>query len=325
MGESVPLAVGGNRLQWCDLPDVVRETIERGVGGRVTHAESREGGFSPGLASILTLRGRGRVFVKAVGAKRNEFTLVAIRREAEVLAELPAIVPAPRLHWRFDGELDGDDWAIVIMDAVDGRTPAQPWRPDELSRFLRAASVLAESLEPRPPVPAAVFTEAYDFHRWSALAADPASAARLDPPIRGRLDDLARLDQGFDEAAAGGALLHGDLRADNVLLTASSVAIVDWPSIAIGARWLDLLFALPSVAMHGGGDPDELWRGHPLSMGVDDDAINSVVAGMAGFFIDRSLQPALPLLPTIRQFQRAQGLQALRWLAGRLDWPELRA
>lgn len=65
--------------------------------------------------------------------------------------------------------------------------------------------------------------------------------------------------------------------------------------------------------MHG-GDPQQMWERHPLSRGVDQDAVKAVVAGLCGFFLTRALEAAPPLVPTIRSFQRAQGIVAFDWL-----------
>lgn len=280
---SAPLAVGGNRLRWAQLPGFVREAIEDALSARVVAAENKEGGFSPGLASVLTLDTGAKVFAKAVSLARNEFSAAAIRSEVRVLGALPDSVPAPRLRWSYD---DGE-WVALVTDAVDGQTPAQPWRAAELARFLDAATLLARSLTPSP-------IEA------PAIADDPEFEA-----------------DGWQEATAGTALLHGDLRSDNFLLTGNGFVVVDWPSVVLGPPWLDLLFALPSIAMHGGGDPQRLWSAHPFSREADPGAVDVALAGLARFFLDRSRQPVPPLLPTIRDFQRAQGEIVAAWLAAR--------
>jgi aminoglycoside phosphotransferase (APT) family kinase protein len=317
MHTTAPLATGGNRLTWPELPAPVRAQIERITGARVTAGSSRAGGFSPGLASVLALEGGGSVFAKACGRTRNDFTVRALRREAAVLACLPAAVPAPRLLGAAAVDVDGDEWAILVQSTVEGSTPRQPWLPGELDRFLDAATALADSLADNPVTFARPFSEDPDFTRWPEL---DAVAVRLAPAVRGRLDTLAALGEGFGEATAGDALLHGDVRADNFVLGPSAATFVDWPSVATGAGWLDLLAALPSVAMHGGGDPDVLWRRHPLSEAADPDAVDRVLAGFASFFLHRSLQPPVPLLPTIRAFQRAQADVTLAWLGRRLGW-----
>jgi aminoglycoside phosphotransferase (APT) family kinase protein len=310
-------AVGGNRLRWDEVDAAVQREVERGVGATVIAAESRDGGFSPGLASVLTLADGRRVFAKAINASRNDFTPGALRTEMAVLAALPESVPAPRLHWSYD---DGE-WVVLIIDAIDGHTPRQPWVPVELDRFLHAATVLARSLTPAP-IPATPLADLYtgEFTAWRTFPGDPDRLRRLDAWTRQHLAELVSLEAGFAAAVSGDSLLHGDFRADNVVFTDTGFVVVDWPSVVTGAPWIDLLLSLPSVSMHGGGELEPLWRNHPLAHGVDPDAVNAVLAGAAGFFMSRSHGEVLPLLPTIRQFQRAQGIEVLRWLAARLGW-----
>jgi len=50
-----------------------------------------------------------------------------------------------------------------------------------------------------------------------------------------------------------------------MLLTDDRVYLVDWPHAKIGARWLDLVWFLPSVAMQGEPPPERLFSTHPLS------------------------------------------------------------
>jgi aminoglycoside phosphotransferase (APT) family kinase protein len=317
MDTVAPLATGGNRLVWQELPEAVRSVLESAAGSPVVGAASQSGGFSPGLASVLTLADGRKVFAKAVCVSRNEFAFEAIRRETQVLSVLPGHVPAPRLRWTFD---DGD-WVALVTDAIDGHNPAQPWLADELDQFLGAATVLAERLTPSPiPAPLIATDDEGDFNGWGRLAGGDAGAAGLDPWTRTQLDRLAELERSWAAAAAGTSLLHGDFRSDNVLLTADGFVVVDWPSVRIGAGWLDLFLALPSVAMHGGGDPQELWLAHPLSRETDEDAVNVVLAATAGLFVFRSLQPAPPFLSAVRGFQAAQGAAALTWLRRRMGW-----
>jgi len=301
------MAVGGSRIRWHELPESVRRVIETAAGGPVVTAANQQGGFSPALASVLTLADGRKVFAKTVTEERNDFAAAAIRREAHILAGLPEQVPAPRLIWSADHVDETGDWAVLVTEAVDGWSPAQPWRPEELRRYLDGVARLADTLTPSPLTAHALTDEVEDFTNWSELAHPKAA-------------ELAELESGFVEAAAGTSLLHGDLRADNFLLTETGFAVVDWPAACVGAKWVDLFLGLPSIAMHGGGDPEEIWSHHPLSRGVDPGAADAVLAGLAGFFISRSLQPPIPLLPTLRDFQRVQGEVSLRWLAGRRGW-----
>src|SRR5690606_15626354 len=248
------------------------------------------------------------------------------RTEAEVLARLPERVPAPRLLWSYD---DGQ-WVALMTEAVDGVTPRQPWQRSQLDRFLRVAAQLVEILTPAP-FPTAGIAERLgtSLVGWRRMAAHPGTvdlvgtrvgtAFRADVEwARGRLDRLAAIEGTWEAAAAGDTLLHADLRADNVLLTADGAVVVDWPHACLGAGWVDLLVALPSIAMHGGGDPQALWERYPPGRAADPDAVTAVIAAVAGFFLRQGVQPPPPGLPRLRAFQIAQGEVALRWLRRRL-------
>jgi aminoglycoside phosphotransferase (APT) family kinase protein len=306
-------ASGGSRLGWHEVVPDLRATLESEFGARVVASEGRTGGFSPGLASVLTFDDGRRVFAKAISAARNTFSVDMIRTESAVLAALPAHVPAPRLRWTYD---DGE-WVALVTDAIDGYNPGEPWNASDLARYLEAATALAQSLTPSP-IDAPPISDDDEFRSWLRIAATPGSE-RLAPWIRAHMTRLAGLDAQWPVATRGASLMHGDFRADNLVLTPDGgFVMVDWPSVRVGPAWLDLLLSLPSVAMHGGGDTEELWSGHALVRTADADAVNVALAGFAGLLISRSLEPVPPLLPTIREFQRAQADVTLRWLFGRM-------
>jgi aminoglycoside phosphotransferase len=305
---------GGARLGIDEVPERVRRAIEEILGAPVVAAHSQPGGFSPGLAARLVLADGRRAFAKAVGAERNPDAPVFHRREVEVLAALPPDLPVPRLL----GSHDDGDWVALVVEDVDGQAPAEPWRPAELARVVEAMAQLADRLTPSPVArrPVTVLDE-QAFRGWRALAADPAAAAPLGPAVCARLDELAAIEEGWTAAAEGRSLVHGDLRADNILLTPDRVVFVDWPHARIGAPWLDLLFLLPSAAATG-TDPEEVWAAYPPARAADPDAVTAVLVALTGFFLRQSLLPPPPNLEKVRAFQRVQGEAALRWVDARL-------
>jgi len=118
-------------------------------------------------------------------------------------------------------------------------------------------------------------------------------------------------------------LLHADIRADNLLLTGDGgagnrVMVVDWPHACRGAAFVDLVAFAPSVAMQGGPEPAELLARSRAGQNVSRESLAAVVCALAGYFTERSLQPAPPGLPTVRLFQAAQGEVSRRWLAALL-------
>ncbi|PWI19646.1 aminoglycoside phosphotransferase [Streptomyces sp. Act143] len=311
----------GVRTPWEDLPSHVHAAVAGILGAPVVHATTQPGGFSPGTAARLRTSRGHRAFVKAVSAQVNAASQVFHRREARHTAALPSAVPAPRLL----GSHDDGIWTVLVLEDIEGRQPRIPWRRPELTRVLGAVTDLAHALTPSPvpDAPLAADALADQFDGWQRLLAEPAPAGltpdALGPWSMAHLPRLAELAAPWPDAVAGDTLAHGDLRADNMLLTDDDrVVFVDWPHIVRGAPWLDLLLMLPCVRAQGGPDPEELFAAHPLGRAADPDAVTAALAGLAGYFVHRSLQPPPPGIPTVRAFQRAQGEAALEWLRKRL-------
>ncbi len=319
---TAPLAFSGSRLHWSDLPRHVRSRIAELAGADVVSETSATSGFSPGYAALLGLSNGTEVFVKAVSPEQNPDSPDLARREIAVAPVLPAEVCAPHLWWHHD---DGD-WVLLGFQPVDGRAPELPWRPDDLARALGALRDLAEYGTPSPRDLPALADEVSRLARgWELLAADDAAldrAVRAVGPhgdwLEESLPGLVDLAAGAGAASAGETLVHGDLRADNVMLAPSPddrVWLIDWPhTCRDGASWFDLLGMLPSVAMQDGGDPDTLFWAHPNTRDADRDAVRSVLAGVTGYFVHAAVQPAPTNLPNLREFQLAQGVAAIDWL-----------
>ena len=295
----------GERLPWERVPATIRETIEQRLGARVRHAETRPGGFSPGLAATLERADGRRVFAKAVGPEPNPDSPAFHRREARIAETLPPEAPAPRFLFSVDDE----SWVALVFEHVDGHEPALPWSDEELERVLDALTALAQALTPAP-IEAPSVEEHLDaiFHGWRSLESPE------DHWVAAHLGELRELESAWAAAAEGETLLHCDVRADNILLTPERVVFVDWPHACIGAAWVDLLAFLPSAAMQGGPHPWEVFESHPVGRDVPPERLQPVLAALAGFFLYRATLPPPPGLSTLRDFQRGQGVEALAWL-----------
>lgn len=310
-------ASGGQRIEWEDIPLDVRLAIEDRLGARVVDARNQAGGFSPGLAARCGLSDGRRAFVKAVSPEQNPQACRIHRREAEVASQLPAGLPVPRLL----GVVDDGRWVALAFEEVVGAQPDEPWTHEQLDVVLAALQRFADRVTPTP-APALQSVEARYravFQGWRRIAAGDVDASSYGPDVMGALDRLAGLEAPWAEAAAGDTLLHTDLRADNLLITPTGdVVLVDWPWACTGAAFFDLVLLLPSVGLGGGPHPAEVIERHGLFTDVDDDALTSVLAAQAGFFVRQSLDPPPPGLPTVRAFQRAQAQVALEWLLARI-------
>ena len=110
------------------------------------------------------------------------------------------------------------------------------------------------------------------------------------------------------------------LRSDNLLLTADGrVVLVDWAWAVQAAAFVDGLLLLPSVAATSGIDPEQAWAEFGPARSADPDAVNAVLAAVAGEFVYQSMLPAPTNMPTLRGHQRAKARAALSWLRRRIS------
>jgi aminoglycoside phosphotransferase (APT) family kinase protein len=302
------------RPTWGELPADVRAGVERLLGDTVIDAVTQPGGYSPGSADRVLLASGRRAFIKAASAETNHVTVKLHRDEAAITAALPAQVPAPKLLGMYD---DGT-WVALVLSDVVGVHPREPWLAQDLAAVLDALADMAPIT-----VPAGVALPRYetalsgDFKGWERLIADPSDTLR--PWAAARLELLAEMAARGTAASAGNSLVHGDLRADSILLTASGPVLIDWPWACVGALWVDALGVLASAKTYDHAFDAESWlAGHRIFTAVPDSDVNDVLAGLAGYFADVSRRPASPGMPSLRAFQALQGDAVLTWLARRL-------
>lgn len=307
-------AAEGVRSDWDAVPETVRGAVADVCGSAVVSAATQRGGFSPGVAARVVCASGDRVFIKLVAESVNAHTAALHRSEVVALQAISGLskLPAPRLL----GAVDADGWTGLVVTDVDGRTPALPWRKEELTQVLAATARIGATGAPRVlPTAAELLLE--QFSGWRTLLADP--PGHLDGWAAERLPELAELEARWPQAAEGDRLLHGDLRADNVLLTESGAVVVDWPEACRGAALLDLVLLAPSVAMQGGPAPRSLLASTLVGRDADPTQLLPLVCAFAGYLTQRSLQPPPAGLPTLRGFQAAQAVEAVRWLVQLMD------
>lgn len=315
----------GVRLTWQDLPGHVCDWVGQVLGGTVVTAVSQPGGFSPGSADrVVTASGR-RAFVKAASPEQNPDTPGLHRREAEVLRTLTGVPEVPQLIDNYD---DGD-WVVLVVEDVEGRHPHLPWTHDEVERTLGALTGLSTVAAPAA-WPALEGELVGEFGGWRRVMDDPVpqtaavAEARLsrttekgvglDAWLHRVAPGLHALAQATVPRLAGCAVSHTDLRADNLLVEPDgTVRIVDWPWAARGAAWFDAVGLLVNVRWSGDLDVrPHLSAIHALGAGEQD--VLGALAGLGGFLVDASRQPPPPGLPTLRDFQAAQGRACLTLL-----------
>jgi hypothetical protein len=300
--------MAGPRLPWAEVDGGVRDAVHLALGSPIVEAVNQWGGFSPGTGARCRLADGRRCFVKASSLHLNEQSVTLYRQEADRHRQLPEAVGAARLwHVHDDGR-----WIVLVFDEIDGVMPTQPWRDDELSRVFREldriGAIEVPHLAPWTDVMGA------EFEGWMSFGEDLPD----DPWIDRHRDRLLAAEAHLATAMTGTALVHNDVRDDNVLLGADGrTTLVDWTGACAGRPRFDALCMLPSIEVRGGPPPDVVCDRHGLLEGLDDDFVDAVVAGLAGLFAYRGSLPDPPNLPTVRQFQRDQAAVTVAWLARR--------
>lgn len=294
-----------DRLRWHEMPAQIREAVQNLAGDTVVQAVNCEGGYSPGLASRLTLAGGGRVFAKAVQSSRWAWEGDTLRAEAAVAGALPQTLAVPQML----GIHDDGDWVALLFEHIDGVTPAHPWTAADLDRVAAAAVSLhgVTGLDlPR------------DHPRlggWEYV--NPAAIMPHSPWAASSLEYLAELEQAGMLAGQGETLVHFDLYAHNVLLTPDHVVIVDWPHARLGAPFVDLVMLL-SAAASSGLDPDPYLHRYSCASAP---AVDALLAAHTGFLLGGAFSAAADGLEAISEAKLHLGLSALRWLESRLVRP----
>jgi aminoglycoside phosphotransferase (APT) family kinase protein len=110
----------------------------------------------------------------------------------------------------------------------------------------------------------------------------------------------------------GSALLHLDVRSDNICFFHNHAILVDWNWACTGNPDLDLAFWLPSLEIEGGPLPETLLPAAP-----------EMAAVVSGFFASQAGLTPIPDAPHVRTIQLAQLRSALPWAVRALGLIEL--
>lgn len=307
-----------------DLPEGVRRLLADVAGCAISTAHpSVTSGFTGAFAALLDLADGRRVFAKAAGPLAPH-AKVAIPREASVLRTLDGRVTAPALVG--SGALD--DWEAIVLEAIDGRLPGILWTSSDVERVHDACLALAA-------FPTDEVSGLTDTSLAVDVGDDAEALATLDDLATGRrgwprglpplpvevMVRVASLAHRAGDLLAGQALVHCDLRPDNLLVTTDGVArIVDWNWVTRGPVWADFVSLWPLMARDG-IDVQGLATSSPLTRDADPDAIDAFLAVIAGYMLTHCEHPTFnPTLGVVRDHQRLMARVFLDLLVARRGW-----
>jgi aminoglycoside phosphotransferase (APT) family kinase protein len=324
------------RPPWPDLPTGLRTRVAELLDAPVdqVHGDSQDGGFTPAAALRVHTRSRhtgragGRaggngLFVKAIPADHP--LAAAYETEAHTLAELPAAALAAELVWC--GTVDG--WIVMVLTDVPGRHPDLGIGSPDIPVVVDAVAAMSRALNPSPLVDAAPVTVP---RGWRDLTTDQLETEPTAWAIS-RLGELAALEERWAAQAAGTALVHNDIRPDNLLLTPDSngagngdrrhtrVTVVDWAQARLGRPWRDTASLVPHLIMagHTPRQAEAHLMGTELAT-TDPELVTANAAALAGYLIKSAPLPPPPNVPHLRAYQARAAQAVSAWVRHRTGW-----
>ena len=199
---------------------------------------------------------------------------------------------------------------VLLLEDLSAAYWPPPWRPGDADLVLLA---LARVHATPPPdwVPA---QDRERLRGWPVVAEDPQPLLSLglcsEVWLNKALPDLIAV-----EGAAqidGDALVHIDVRSDNLCFSGDRVVLVDWNLVARANPLLDVAAWLPSLHSEGGPLPEDILPDEP-----------ELAALISGFFASRAGLPNIETAPRVRGVQLDQLRSALPWAVRSLRLPAI--
>ena len=202
---------------------------------------------------------------------------------------------------------DGERPALALEDLSAADWPP-PWTDERVAAVLDALAAIRDT---RPPDH--LHRRALDSGAdWQGIAADPGRFLSLGlcsaDWLTAALPSL--IAAASSAPLAGDALVHLDIRSDNLCFRAGRAIVIDWNHAQLGNPELDVAFWLPSLHAEGGPPPQSILPHAP-----------ALAAWVAGFFCAGAASPPIVDAPHVRPLQLMQSRTALPWAARALGLP----
>ena len=282
-----------------ELEKAMVARIEVLLGDKIVGAHPAEGGYSSAQRWVVKGLGGRTAFAK-IGA--TPISVKGLRQEASVYRRLT--LPCMPEVYGWDGDPDPP---LLLLADLSKHTWPPPWTNESVDRVLDVIDSVHTAEAPLPH-----YEELHDTSEdwWARIAADPEAFLRLNL-VRSdwfdrNLEQLAASAR--DVSGAGSAVIHFDLRSDNLCLSLAQTYVVDWSMACLGNPSLDLALFLPGLAGEGGPQPEVILPDRP--------AMASWVAGCFAWYASK---PHLPKAPGVRAMQRRHLEFSLPWAIRELD------
>jgi fructosamine-3-kinase len=320
------------KLPWKSIPKTIRQQVEAALGSPIIRAARVWGGYGPTPTYRLLLADGRRAFFKGTYRASNVFSKHALLIEERVYHDLRSTLGSWMPQWY--AALHHEDWHVLLLEDL-GPKSVPPWTPEKTRKIAYAlADFHLSTLDSQPPAwlrrPdeelageswARIVEESEQFQRIAAFAGDEAhSALEWLQAISSKIDQLMTLGQQTLKEKPY-AILHGDIRSDNLRFTGERLYLFDWPSISVGRPEWDMVAFAQSVTVDKGPLPEQVMAWYGELFPVNNAAVECALAFWFTFFAARACLPEIPELPRLRRFQRQQLAVLANWAARLWSFP----
>jgi len=273
------------------------------LGRSIAAVRTVQGGYSAAERFVVRWRDGGSAFVKAA---TDPDTAAWLRAEHAIYARVRAPFIPALLGWDDDGT---HPWlAIEDLSAAAWPPPWSPARVDAVLETLRAVAATP------PGELASLESRRAEFAGWPLVANDARPFLRLGLASERWLASAlpVLLDAQARATLDGDALLHNDVRSDNLCFADGRVVLVDWNWASRGNAKLDVAAWLPSLVLEGGPEPESILPGEP-----------ELASFVAGFYAAHAgLPPPRPGMDELRALQLRMLRTSLAWAVRALGLPQ---
>ena len=227
--------------------------------------------------------------------------------------------------------VDAVPWRLLVLDVVNGRQPGGPWTEADADATVRACVEIAST-------PSTVVARVTSTPLAQELGPDGGAHATLDAlalggrawpsgltrPTGHGTAELVALAARAERACQGEALVHWDIRPDNLLVEdVGTVRVCDWNWVRVGPPWADVVSLWPRMSRQG--IDVRAHRSAPVLLGARDDDIDAFLAAVAGFVLEDVDEPPPPgCTASLRKHQLLLADATIRLIAERRGWSMLR-
>jgi hypothetical protein len=252
---------------------------------------------------VMRTRDGRSVFVKAAV---DDDTAVWLRAEHRIYANVEGSFLPNLLAW------SDDEQPMLVLEDLSQAAWPPPWTDELVERVL--AMLREVALTAPPPGLDSLVSFKDDLTNWPVVADDPEPLLSLGLCSRPWLEHALPTFIAAEAACVleGDALVHFDVRSDNVCFAGQRTLLIDWNQAVVGNAVIDIAGWLPSLHAEGGPPPEQILPEAPEAASL-----------VSGFFAARAGLPQIERAPRVREVQLFQLRTALPWAGRALGLPPL--